>query len=47
MLPMWRICYKRTWTKCYKCGEYVTQGLRLNVINVGNMLQMWGICSED
>ena len=39
MLPMWRICYKRTRTKCYQCGEYDTQGLGLNVINVGNMLQ--------
>ena len=34
---MWRLCYKRTRTKCYQCGEYVTRGL-------GIMLPMWRLC---
>ena len=43
MLTMWRICYKRTRTKCYQCGEYVTRGLGLNVTNVENMLRGLGL----
>ena len=34
MLPMWKICYKRTRTKCYQCGEYVTRKLGLSVTSV-------------